>query len=197
MKVFDAVADEELVVGSTTSSAEPTRLLRPSKVTRAFSETHERFPALKRSRSTEGKSGMEKLDCAVEIRRGMESPRVTFEYWVLRFAVVQPVVPPIEQVAPVKPLMHIQAHAPLLKNVLPPFWHAVEELVAHACRGVTVDAAVVDLALWKTRSSSGTTTAAAMTISIISRTSKKPQTGRPQQRRLRGGGGFSRPPVSS
>ena len=49
-----------------------------------------------------------------------------------------------------------------------------------------VDAA--DLGLWKTRSSSGTTTAAATIIASIKSTRKNPQQGSPQHRRLFLGG---------
>jgi hypothetical protein len=113
----------------------------------------------------------------------MAFPSVTFEYVPEgKVVVVQPVRFATVHVGPVKPLMQMQEHDPLSNIEVPPFWHAVavvEEQVERA------DAVGVDevLGLWSTRSSRGTTTAAAIIIRRIRRTMRKAQTGRPQQRR--------------
>ena len=96
--------------------------------------------------------------------------------------VVQPVVPPTMQVGPVKPLIHIHEQPPPESIDEPPFLHSVSAFDWHCCSW----AAAVDWAgffLWITRSSMGTTTAAAMTIRIIRSMIRKPQAGRPQHLR--------------
>lgn len=155
---------------------------RPPKVTRAFSAVQERFAELKRARRMVPSRGMEKLLAAAAMRRGMASPVVTFERTPVRVDVVQPVVVAMEQVFPVKPLMQIQAQAPLFRNVLPPFWQAVVESAAHCCSGVSF--VVAGLGLWMTRSSMGTTIAAAIITRRPKRRSRNAQQGIPQQRRL-------------
>lgn len=102
----------------------------PLNVTSAFSDTQVRFAELKRASTTEEESGMLKLVCAAEIRRGMESPRVTSGVEEM-VAVVQPVVPLMVQVGPVKPFMHMQEQVPVEKTEVPPFWHAVLGSAAH------------------------------------------------------------------
>lgn len=96
---------------------------------------------------------------------------------------MQPVALATAQVEPVKPFMQMQAQFPLLRKVLPPFWQDVTGSVWHCWRGVRVAAAGAALGLLRTRSSRGTTTAAAMMIKRIRRTRKNPQHGSPQQRR--------------
>jgi hypothetical protein len=96
--------------------------------------------------------------------------------------VAQPVALAIVHVEPVKPLIHIHAQALTLRTELPPFWQAVSGSDWHCWR--TESAVVVDFGLWMTRSSSGTTTAAAMIMRSIKRTIRNPQHGRPQQRRF-------------
>ena len=115
--------DEDVdVTGVTTSFPCPTRSERPSKVTRAFSETQERLAELKRARMLSPKRGIEKLVWAAEMRRGMDSPRVTFVYEEPeRVVVVQPVALATAQVEPVKPLMQMQEQELVLKVEVPPF----------------------------------------------------------------------------
>ena len=96
--------------------------------------------------------------------------------------VVQPVVPPTLQVEPVKPLIHIHEQPPPERIDEPPFLHSVLGSDWH-CWSWAAEVDVEDFCLWMTRSSMGTTTAAAMTMRIIRRTRRNPQTGRPQQRR--------------
>jgi hypothetical protein len=113
--------------------------------------------------------------------------------------VVQPVRFATVQVGPVKPFVQIQAHDPLSNIEVPPFWHAVAVIEEQVERADAVDVEEV-LGLWNTKSSRGTTTAAAIIIRRIRRTRRKPQTGRPQQRRRLGScwrGGESRSRVSS
>ena len=91
-------------------------------------------------------------------------------------------VPPIVQVEPVKPLIHIHEQLPVERTEEPPFRHSVVELDWH-CSNVGSEVDEVDLLLWKTKSSRGTTIAAAMIMRIIRRRRRNPHTGRPQQRR--------------
>jgi hypothetical protein len=159
----------------------------PSNVTSAFSLAQVRFAALKRARITLSKSGMEKFACASAMRRGIAVPRVTLEYVPLgKLAVVQPVKFATVQVEPVKPFVQMQAHEPLSKIEVPPFWHAVAVTVEQVARAEAADDEDF-LGLWKTRSSKGTTTAAAIITRRIRRTRRKPHMGRPQQRRRLGG----------
>jgi hypothetical protein len=183
--------------GSTTSFALPTRVLWPSNVTRAFSETHERLAELKRSRMVLADSGMEKLVWAVVIRRDMDSPTVTLGSCAPNVAVVHPVAPLTVHVAPLNPLMQIQEQAPLDKKVVPPFWHFVAVSVAHCCKGLTTAAAdVVALFLCMTTISNGITTAAAIMMRSRRITTQNTQTGIPHQRRFLAWTSFSavRPP---
>jgi hypothetical protein len=153
----------------------------PSNVTSAFSDMQDRFAELKRASTRLGDSGMLKFDCALVRRRGMEYPSVTSDNVSIE-VVVQPVVPPILQVEPVKPLMQIHEQVPPDRIDEPPFWHSVVALDWHCCSWTSA-AEEVDFCLWTTRSSTGTTTAAAMTIRMIRSTRRKPHIGRPQQRR--------------
>jgi hypothetical protein len=112
---------------------------------------------------------------------------------------VQPVKFAIVHVGPVKPFVQIQAHEPLSRMEVPPFWHAVAVTEEQVVRADAVEVEEV-LGRWKTRSSRGTTTAAAIITRRIRRTRTKPQIGRPQQRRRLGGccrRGESRSRVSS
>jgi hypothetical protein len=132
----------------------------PSNVTSAFSLAQVRFAALKRARITLSKSGMEKFACASAMRRGIAVPRVTLVYVPLgKLTVVQPVKFATVQVGPVKPFVQMQAHEPLSRIEVPPFWHAV--VVEQFARAEEADDDEV-LGLWKTRSSKGTTTPAAI-----------------------------------
>jgi len=121
LPVEDGVAPVE--VGCTISAAAPTRTDWPSNVTRAFSVTQDRLAELKRARMRLPKRGMEKLDWAAEMSRGMELPSVTLAYAgsVARFVVVQPEAPLTEHVEPVKPLVHIHEQVPVEREDVPPF----------------------------------------------------------------------------
>jgi hypothetical protein len=173
-----------LVVAVTISFAAPSRVDAPSKVTSAFSDVQVRFALLKRAMMVLSERGMEKFAWASEMRREIESPSVTFvRSEEERVVVVQPVALAVVHVAPVNPFVHIQAHDPESIMDVPPFLQAVAGLASHCWRAerVVVDA-VFDL--WKTRSSRGTTTAAAVIIRRIKRTIMNPQQGKPQQRRF-------------
>lgn len=112
----------------------------------------------------------------------MALPRVTLvKVESGRVVVMQPVKLATVQVEPVKPFVQMQAQAPLSIIEVPPFWQAVEVVDSQVWTAETVVEEL--LGLWKTRSSRGTTTAAAMMIKSIRRTRKNPQHGRPQQRR--------------
>jgi len=110
-----------VLLGTTMAFASPTLFDEPLKVTRAFSETHEIFAALKRERMVVEESGMEKFVCAAWINRGIESPSVTLVRSLERVAVVQPIADAMVQVLPVKPFVQIHAHAPDVRSVVPPF----------------------------------------------------------------------------
>lgn len=73
---LDEVDDDSsvvVVVGfDLITSLELSAPVRPSKVTRAFSDTQERFAELKRAKTRLGSRGMLKFACASERRRGME-----------------------------------------------------------------------------------------------------------------------------
>ncbi len=71
------VGVDSVPTGYASSRALPLRWDSPSNVTRAFSLAQVRFAVLKRARITLSKSGMEKLDWASEMRRGIASPIVT------------------------------------------------------------------------------------------------------------------------
>ena len=104
---------EEL--GKTISSASPTSVSVPSKVTRAFSLLQLRFAALKRARIELVNSGMEKFVRAASMRRSIASPMVTFSTVVsvvLTVVVEQPVSPAMVQLVPVKPSVQMQIHTP-------------------------------------------------------------------------------------
>jgi hypothetical protein len=172
----------EVAVGVTTSFAWLTRWDWPSNVTRAFSDEHDRLAELNRARIVFSERGIEKFVWAAEIRRDMESPMVTlFKSELESVVVVQPDEPAIEQVAPVKPFVHIHAQDPLSSTDDPPFWQAVVEFASHCWTGVKVAEAA--LGLRKTKNSRGMTTAAAMIIKSIKTTRRNPQHGSPQQRR--------------
>lgn len=116
------------------------------------------------------------------MRRGIESPSVTLVSAAEgKFIVMQPVKLAVVQVGPVKPFVQIQAQAPLSIIVEPPFWQAVAVEASQVSTAERVGD--TDLGLLKTRNSRGTTTAAAIIRARIRRTRKKPQQGRPQQRR--------------
>ena len=70
----------ELSLALAGDEAEPTGQSMLLKVTRAFSASQERFAELKRARMMSDDKEMLKLDFAPEIRRGMDSPRVTLLY---------------------------------------------------------------------------------------------------------------------
>lgn len=57
--------------------AEPTGQSMPSNVTRAFSASQDIFAELKRARMMSEDRGMLKFVAAPEMRRGIDSPRVT------------------------------------------------------------------------------------------------------------------------
>jgi hypothetical protein len=169
-------------VGVTTSFAWLTLCEWPSNVTRAFSDAQERLALFNRASMVFSERGIEKLVDAEEMRRGMESPSVTlFNEEPERVVVVHPVAPVMEQVDPVKPLVHMHAHDPLSISDDPPFWQAVVELASHCWTADKVVEAA--LGLRKTKNSRGTTTAAAMIIRSITTTTTNPQHGSPQQRR--------------
>lgn len=170
------------MVGVTASDPLPIRSDRPSNVTSAFSEAQDRLAELKRAMTILSERGIEKLDKAPVIIRDIESPIVTFvspEF--VKVVVEQPTDEAVVHVEPVKPFVHIHAQEPLSIKELPPFWQAVEAPASHCWIWDNVDA-VLALGLWMTSSSRGTTTAAAIMIKRIKRTSINPQHGRPQQR---------------
>jgi len=105
----------------------------PSKVTRAFSERHERLEELNRVRIALESSGMEKLDCAVRIKRGMASPSVTLGRSGDKVVVAHAVADGFEHVLPVNPFIHIQAQVSKVDKAKPSFWHAVAGSCAHFC----------------------------------------------------------------
>jgi len=67
----------ELSLALAGEDADPTGQSMPSNVTRAFSASHDRFAVLKRARMMSEERGMLKFVWAPEMRRGMDSPRVT------------------------------------------------------------------------------------------------------------------------
>lgn len=166
-----------------TSFAFPCRVLEPSNVTSAFSLAQVKFALLKRATIVDSERGMEKFVCASAMRRVILSPTVTFKR-LESVAVVQPVALAVVHVEPVKPFVQIHAQEPLSITLVPPFLHAVLALTSHCWTAETVVDFVFDEGLWNTKSSRGTTTAAAMMIRRIKRTRMKPQHGRPQQRRF-------------
>lgn len=94
----------------------------PSKVTRAFSAAQVKFALLKRARIVFPESGMEKLVCASEMSRAIESPSVTSLRSELgRVVVVHPVALALVHVVPVNPFVHIQAQDPESSTDVPPF----------------------------------------------------------------------------
>jgi hypothetical protein len=121
--VDDAAAESDVVDGRTISSAAPTRWECPSNVTSAFSLMQDKLAELKRARMTGVKRGIEKFACAASMRRGIESPRVTFVYSgsVDMVVVVHPLSPATEHVEPVKPLMHMHEQLPVERADVPPF----------------------------------------------------------------------------
>jgi hypothetical protein len=106
---------------TTSSLAFPFLSSEPSNVTSEFSDAQLRLAVLKRARMVFPVNGMEKLDCASAISRGMESPSVTFAVPLESVVVVQPVDAATVHVAPVKPFVHIQAQDPLSRKEVPPF----------------------------------------------------------------------------
>lgn len=171
------------VVGETASFAFPPRVERPSKVTRAFSETQERLAELKRAMILLALSGIEKLVEEPEISREIESPRVTFVRLAsVKEAVVQPVEEASVHVDPVNPLVQIQAQELLSRTEVPPFWQAVEGSAVHFSTSDKVVPVAV-LALLKTRSSRGTTIAAATITNRPNKSKRNNQQGIPQHLR--------------
>jgi hypothetical protein len=67
----------ELSLALAGEDADPTGQSMPSNVTSAFSASHDRFAALKRARMMSEERGMQKFVWAPEMRRGIDSPRVT------------------------------------------------------------------------------------------------------------------------
>jgi hypothetical protein len=188
--VIPAVAEEE-----TLETAFPVRELDPSNVTSAFSASQLRPPVLKRARIVSPTSGIEKLACACDTSRGIASPRVALENVLTvsdeelpaMVAVVQPSEPSTVQSEPVKPFTQIQAHASPVELVVtmfvPPFAHVV---VAWHCESEVwaSDTEVEVFGLLNTRSSRGTTTAAATMRRMTNRSIMKAGRGMPQQRRF-------------
>lgn len=107
--------------------AEPMGQSLPLNVTRAFSASHERFAELNCTRIISDDNGILKFVLAPEIRRGMDSPRVTLLYRVPFELVMEVVVQPLElateQVEPVYPLAQMQAHALEAMMLVPPLEH--------------------------------------------------------------------------
>lgn len=98
---------------------------------------------------------------------------------VLDDVVVQPEDPETAHVLPVNPFMHKQVQMPLSTKEVPPFLQAVEVFAVQLCTVVAV-AAVLAEGLSITRNLRGTTTAAAIIMSRIIKTTMNPQQGRPQ-----------------
>lgn len=114
-----------MVVGTTISLASPSLESNPSNVTSAFSDTQDRFAALNRASMTVENNGMEKLACALSIKRDIALPRVTFSCEPsveLIDVVLHPEAPAIVQFVPVKPLVHKHEQAPEEMSLVPPFW---------------------------------------------------------------------------
>lgn len=175
----------ELSLALAGDEAEPTGQSMLLKVTRAFSASQERFAELKRARMMSDDKEMLKLDFAPEIRRGMDSPRVTLLYTVpfelVMVVVVQPAELATAHVEPVKPLaqMHEQAFEEIM--LVPPLAHGV------VCwHWASWDAVFeeVEEDLLMTRRNNGTRTAAATMRSVTNAMRRKTHIGSPQQRRL-------------
>jgi hypothetical protein len=164
--------------------AEPIGQSIPSKVTRAFSASQERFAELNRARMISDDKGTLKFALAPEIRRGMDSPRVTLLYTVPFELVILVRVHPLElatvHVDPVKPFAQMQEQALEEMMLVPPLaqgvvcWH-------WASWDAVVDEFEEDLLM--TRRNRGTSTAAAMIRIVTKVMSRKSQIGSPQQRR--------------
>ena len=99
----------------------------------------------------------------------------------MKFAVVHPVEPPTAQVEPVKPFVHMQLQTPDVMEFVPPFRHVRADSQEEIEDAEVVDEELlVDLCLLRTRSSKGTTTAAAMMMRPIRIRKMKQQIDIPQ-----------------
>ncbi len=88
--------------------------------------------------------GMEKFDCASEMRREIESPTVTFmEERPERAVVTQPVPFAEVHVDPINPFVQMHAHDPLSMRLAPPFLQAVAGLASHCWMADNAFAGVV------------------------------------------------------
>ena len=98
----------------------------------------------------------------------------------MKFAVVHPVEPSTAQVVPEKPFVHMQLQDPDVMEFVPPFRHvrAVSQEDIEAAE--LVDGMLVVLFLWRTRSSTGMTTAATTIMTPIRRRIIKQQIDIPQ-----------------
>lgn len=100
------------------------RSLAPFSVTREFSDTQLKFAVFNLDKIIVDVNGMVKLDSACAINLGREAPSVTLLTALVPpiSAVVQPTVSvSLAQVAPVKPLTHIQLQTPEDMSFFPPF----------------------------------------------------------------------------
>ncbi|KAL2126421.1 hypothetical protein VTI74DRAFT_935 [Chaetomium olivicolor] len=111
-----------LATSGDTAAAASWRVVRPSKVTRALEAEQERAASLRRATTSEAESGIEKLDEACSMRRGMASPMVTLSE-PAREMVVQPFCSTEMQSVPVKPLLQMQEQTPWLTTLVPPLAH--------------------------------------------------------------------------
>lgn len=170
------VAEEETV-----SEEEPDRSSSPSNVTRAFSEVQVRLPELKREIMILEVKGIEKFVSEAEMSRGIASPMVTLLESV-KFAVVHPTELSSAQVEPVNPFVHMQLQIPEAMEFVPPFRHVrvdSQEDVDEAAE-VVDEVELLGLCLWRTTSSKGITTAAAIMMRPIRRKMRKQQSDTPQ-----------------
>lgn len=100
----------------------------PSKVTRAFSATHERLFALNLDRIVVAERGMEKFICPSWTRRGMAWPSVTLLRVLSvedKVVVVHPSLLDVVQSFPVKPLVQMQEQTPSVTTFVPPLAHVI------------------------------------------------------------------------
>ncbi len=174
----------ELPLALAGEEAEPIGLSMPLKVTRAFSASQDKFAELKRARMISDDKGMLKFDLEPAIRRGIDSPRVTFLYTVPLESVMEVVVQPLElatvQVEPVKPFAQMQEQASEERMLVPPLAQGVV-CWQRASWDVVFGDFEEDLLM--TRRNRGTRTAAATTSMVTRVISRKSQIGSPQQRR--------------
>lgn len=122
-----AATDEDvaLFAGYASVCALPSRVAKPSKVTRAFSEEQDKSAALNRARMFSAARGIEKFVRASDIRRGIADPKVTLFSALLedadtKLVVVQPSAPAVVHLEPVKPLVHRHEQTPEMTTAVPP-----------------------------------------------------------------------------